>query len=143
MEKQLAKELKKIDIEIGQQLFSIAKERKIPVPPSPLQTRILEFLFRNQDKEINQKDIEQYISVSKATISGALFSMEKNGLIKRETSEKDQRSKRIIFTESSKEAYKNLSLVFNEVNEKLKKDVSEEELDAFYATLEKLSNNLR
>lgn len=143
MERQLAKELKKIDIEIGQQLFSIAKEKQIPAPPSPLQTRILEFLFKNQDREINQKDIEQHICVSKATISGALFSMEKNGFIERITSEKDQRSKNIKFTESSKEAYKSLSLVFNEVNEKLLKDISEEELNTFYAILDKLSNNLR
>lgn len=143
MERQLAKELKKIDIEIAQQLFSIAKEKQIPAPPSPLQTRILEFLFKNQDREINQKDIEQHICVSKATISGALFSMEKNGFIERITSEKDQRSKKIIFTESSKEAYKSLSLVFNEVNEKLTTGITEEELNTFYAILDKLSNNLR
>lgn len=143
MERQLAKELKKIDIEIAQKLFSIAKEKQIPAPPSPLQTRILEFLFKNQDREINQKDIEQHICVSKATISGALFSMEKNGFIERITSDKDQRSKKIIFTESSMEAYKNFSLIFNEVNEKLTTGISEEELNVFYATLDKLSNNLR
>ena len=143
MERQLAKELKKIDIEIAQKLFSIAKEKQIPAPPSPLQTRILEFLFKNQDREINQKDIEQHICVSKATISGALFSMEKNGFIERITSDKDQRSKKIIFTESSMEAYKNFSLIFNEVNEKLTIGISEEELNVFYATLDKLSNNLR
>lgn len=143
MERQLAKELKKIDIEIAQKLFSIAKEKQIPAPPSPLQTRILEFLFKNQDREINQKDIEQHICVSKATISGALFSMEKNGFIERITSDKDQRSKKIIFTESSMEAYKNFSLVFKEVNEKLTIGITEEELNTFYATLDKLSNNLR
>ena len=143
MEKQIARDLKRVDIEIGQRLFSIAKEKQIPAPPSPLQTRILEFLFKNQDREINQKDIEQHICVSKATISGALFSMEKNGFIERITSEKDQRSKKIIFTESSKEAYKSLSLVFNEVNEKLTTGITEEELNTFYAILDKLSNNLR
>lgn len=143
MERQLAKELKKIDIEIAQKLFSIAKEKQIPAPPSPLQARILEFLFKNQDREINQKDIEQHICVSKATISGALFSMEKNGFIERITSDKDQRSKKIIFTESSMEAYKNFSLVFKEVNEKLTIGITEEELNTFYATLDKLSNNLR
>lgn len=143
MERKLAKELKKVDIEIAQQLFSISKDKKIPAPPSPLQIRILEFLFKNQDKEINQKDIEQHICVSKATISGALISMEKNGFIKRVISEKDQRSKNITFTDYSKEAYKSLALIFDELNEKLQKGISDEELNAFYATLDKISNNLR
>lgn len=143
MERQLAKELKKLDIEISQRLFSIAKEKEIPAPPSPLQTKILEYLFKKEVEEVNQKDIEQHICVSKATISGALFSMEKNGFIKRVTSTKDQRSKQIIITDTSKEAYNSLKFVFEILNDELIKNISKEELDAFYNTLNKLSNNIR
>ncbi len=143
MEKQIARDLKRVDIEIGQRLFSIAKEKDIPAPPSPLQARILEFLFKNEDNEVNQKDIEQHICVSKATISGALFSMEKNGFIKRVTSQKDQRSKQIIITDSSREAYNSLSIVFEEVNKELLEGVTEDEIDTFYKILDKFSKNIK
>ena len=143
MEKHIARDLKRVDIEIGQRLFSIAKEKDIPDPPSPLQARILEFLFKNEDNEVNQKDIEQHICVSKATISGALFSMEKNGFIKRVTSQKDQRSKQIIITDSSREAYNSLSIVFEEVNKELLEGVTEDEIDTFYKILDKFSKNIK
>ena len=130
MEKHIARDLKRVDIEIGQRLFSIAKEKDIPAPPSPLQARILE-------------DIEQHICVSKATISGALFSMEKNGFIKRVTSQKDQRSKQIIITDSSREAYNSLSIVFEEVNKELLEGVTEDEIDTFYKILDKFSKNIK
>lgn len=143
MEKHIARDLKRVDIEIGQRLFSIAKEKDIPAPPSPLQARILEFLFKNEDNEVNQKDIEQHLCVSKATISGALFSMEKNGFIKRVTSQKDQRSKQIIITDSSKEAYNSLSIVFEEVNKELLEGVTEDEIDTFYKILDKFSKNIK
>ena len=143
MEKHIARDLKRVDIEIGQRLFSIAKEKDIPAPPSPLQARILEFLFKNEENEVNQKDIEQHICVSKATISGALFSMEKNGFIKRVTSQKDQRSKQIIITDSSREAYNSLSIVFEEVNKELLEGVTEDEIDTFYKILDKFSKNIK
>lgn len=143
MEKHITRDLKRVDIEIGQRLFSIAKEKDIPAPPSPLQARILEFLFKNEDNEVNQKDIEQHICVSKATISGALFSMEKNGFIKRVTSQKDQRSKQIIITDSSREAYNSLSIVFEEVNKELLEGVTEDEIDTFYKILDKFSKNIK
>lgn len=143
MEKHIARDLKRVDIEIGQRLFSIAKEKDIPAPPSPLQARILEFLFKNEDNEVNQKDIEQHLCVSKATISGALFSMEKNGFIKRVTSQKDQRSKQIIITDSSREAYNSLSIVFEEVNKELLEGVTEDEIDTFYKILDKFSKNIK
>ena len=143
MEKHIARDLKRVDIEIGQRLFSIAKEKDIPAPPSPLQARILEFLFKHEEDEVNQKDIEQHLCVSKATISGALFSMEKNGFIKRVTSQKDQRSKQIIITDSSREAYNSLSIVFEEVNKELLEGVTEDEIDTFYMILDKFSKNIK
>mgnify|MGYP003409624597 CR=1 FL=1 len=69
--------------------------------------------------------------------------MEKNGFIKRVTSTKDQRSKQIIITDTSKEAYNSLKFVFEILNDELIKNISKEELDAFYNTLNKLSNNIR
>ena len=51
MEKNIANELKKLDIEIGKKLFSISKKNKIETVPSPLQARIIDFLIINQEQE--------------------------------------------------------------------------------------------
>ena len=69
--------------------------------------------------------------------------MEKNNLIKRITSIKDSRSKQIIATEESQETSKCLKVIFDDLNKELVKDISEEELNAFYSTMNKLSKNIR
>lgn len=143
MEKNIANELKKLDIEIAKKLFSISKEKNIIAPPSPLQGRILDYLLANQEKEINQKDLEKALNVSKATVSGALFSMEKNNIIRRITSKSDSRSKQIVITEETMKTRENLKIVFESLNKKLTKNISEQEIETFYNILEKLRKNLR
>ena len=144
MEKNIANELKKVDIEIGKKLFSISKKNKIEAVPSPLQARIIDFLIINQEKEdICQKDLEEHFNVSKATISGALQIMENNGIIKRVIAKEDARSKKIILTEKSKKAHKEMYIIFKNLDEELKKGISKEELEIFYNIIEKLKNNLR
>ena len=84
MEIYVANELKKLDVDINRKLFSIAKERKIPFYPSPLQAKVTKYLIENKEGEVYQKELEEVYEVSKATISGVLLTMEKNKIIKRE-----------------------------------------------------------
>ncbi|MGN1301795.1 MAG: MarR family transcriptional regulator, partial [Clostridia bacterium] len=105
MKKNLANELKKLDIEMGKKIFSIAKKDKITTAPSPLQARIIDFLVLHQNEDINQKDLKNYLEVSKATVSSALQTMENNEIIKRVTSKEDARSKKIILMENSKKTH--------------------------------------
>lgn len=64
-------------------------------------TRIIRFLSRNQDREIYQKDIEQFFSVTAPTVSNKLRTLEKKGLIKRVYSKEDTRLKQVILTEKA------------------------------------------
>lgn len=143
MKKNIANELKKLDIEIARRLFSISKENKIEDSPSPLQGRILKYLVKNQDKEIYQKDLEDIFQISKATVSSVLFTMENNKIIQRVVSSNDARSKRIELTEKSKEVYKNMQIVFEKLNKELEKGLSEEEINTFYNILDKLYKNIK
>lgn len=143
MEKNIANELKKLDVEIGRKLFSIAKENKMQMPPSPLQARIIDFLMMNKGKDICQKDLEDTLEVSKATVSGVLQTMENNGIIKRVISKEDARSKKIILTQNSKKVHEKMYKLFEKLNEELTKGISEEELEKFFSTLEKLKSNIQ
>lgn len=143
MNKNIVDELKKLDIEIGRKLFSISKENNIPDPPSPLQGRIMDYLVVNEGKEIYQKDLEKVLNVSKATVSSALFTMEKNNIIKRITSKNDARSKQIVITDGSIRVHENMKMVFNNINEELTKNMSDEEIETFLNTINKLRKNIQ
>ena len=143
MEKYVANELKKLDVEIGKRIFAITKEKNIRFHPSPLQAKIIKYLIENEGKEIYQKDLENVFEVSKATISGVLLTMEKNNTIMRVSSKNDARQKRIVLPEKSKEIYKEVRETFRILNEDLIKNISKEELKTFYNILEKMRNNIK
>lgn len=143
MEKNLANELKKLDIEIGKKIFSIAKKNKITTAPSPLQARIIDFLVLHQEESIYQKDLENHLEVSKATVSSALQAMENNGIIKRITSKADARSKKIILMENSKKIYEDMQKIFEKLNEELTKGISKEELEEFFYMIKKIHKNIQ
>lgn len=143
MEKNIANELKKLDIEIAKKLFSISKIQNILEPPSPLQGRIMDYLTVNEGKEVYQKDLEKNLNVSKATISAVLFTMENNTLIKRITSKNDARSKQIILTGKSIKFYENMRVVFDNLNKELIKNLSKAEIESFLNTIEKLRKNIQ
>lgn len=142
MRKNIANELKKLDIEIARKLFSISKENNIPEPPSPLQGRIMDYLVLHQGKEVFQKDLEKDLNVSKATVSSALFTMEKNNIVKRTTSKDDTRSKQIVVTEESIRVHENMKIVFDNLDKELTKNMSTDEIEAFFNIIEKLRKNL-
>lgn len=142
MRKNIANELKKLDIEIGRKLFSISKENNIPEPPSPLQGRIMDYLMLHQGEEVFQKDLEKDLNVSKATVSSVLFTMEKNNIVKRTTSKDDARSKQIVITEESIRVHENMKIVFDNLDKELTKNMSTDEIEAFFNTIEKLRKNL-
>ena len=88
IEQDLIGEIKGLNIIIKRKMFEQYKDKDRQ--PSPLQFKILAYLAHHSDAEINQKDLEESLNVNKATISGALNTMEKQGLIKRTTSSIDE-----------------------------------------------------
>ena len=143
MKKNLAEELKKLDIAIGRKMFEINKNAKMAAPPSPLQARILDYLIINQNKSINQKKLEEELDVSKTTISNALFSMEKNKMIKRTQSNSDARYKEIKFTKKSLDIFNEMAQMFEILEQEMLKGISKEGLNILYDLIEKIELNVR
>ena len=69
--------------------------------PTPTQCQIIEYILNNKNKDIYQKDLEKVLNLRRATVSGVLHTMEKNGLIKRVTDESDTRTKKIILNKKA------------------------------------------
>ena len=62
--------------------------------PTGVQGWIIGYLYRNRDKEVFQRDIQEQFSIRRSTVTGILQLMEKNGLITRRSVEQDARLKK-------------------------------------------------
>ena len=60
------------------------------------QMDILMFLYHNEQKIVNQRDIENFLGLSNPTIAGTLYRLEKKGFIKRKISRKIKDIKKYI-----------------------------------------------
>ena len=62
---------------------------------------IIQFLADNSDKEIYQKDIEHFFSLTAPSVSNKLRDLQKKGLVDRVYSKVDTRLKQVIMTEKA------------------------------------------
>lgn len=107
------------------------------------QMDILMFLFSNEDKIVNQRDIENYLGLTNPTIAGTLFRLEKKGFIKRKRGLEDKRYKEIYLTEKSRKLkYVIFEYIKNNDN-KMFADISKEEKENLKNIIVKLIKNLQ
>lgn len=142
MKPNIINEIKTLEVKIGKRLFQEAKLQEIKRPPSPLQAKILKYILDHKEEVVCGKDLENYLHVSKATISEVLMAMEKSAIIKRISIPDDARAKRIVLTDTSLERFQELEKNFQSINEELLHGVSEKELTCFLNVLQKMKNNI-
>lgn len=107
-----------------------------------MQRWLLGFLQKNKDKAIYQKDIEAEFSISRATASNMLAGMERKGLIRRAAVAHDARLKKIELTEKAAAIVAKADKDIDEMEEKLKKGMTEEEIAVFLTLLDKVIQNI-
>ena len=143
------------DINVLYEIKSLEKEivrtfinnKDITIPenffPSPTQFQIIECIIENKNQEINQKDLEKHLNLSRATISGVLQTMVKKNLIKRVTNREDVRTKKIILNEKTKEIFEKKRKTIEHTEKKLIKNISEEDLETFLKVLNIMKENIK
>lgn len=108
---------------------------------SGAQGRVLHFILA-QSEDVFQRDIEQEFNMRPPSATELLKMMQKNGLIRRESTAQDGRLKKIIVTEK---AAMLVGQVFPDL-EKLERDLTEgippEQLEVFFRVVERMSENL-
>ena len=62
---------------------------------------IIGYLAENADKDIYQKNVEEYFTIARSTASKVLNLMEQKGLIQRQAVAQDKRLKKIVLTEKA------------------------------------------
>lgn len=107
------------------------------------QVAILLYIYEESRKrDVYAKDIELAFDMRRASVTGILKLMEKNGIIIREGSSKDARLKKLILTDRAKEARQKLKKEIISVEKNLTKDIPKENLKIFYSVMNKMSKNL-
>lgn len=107
---------------------------------TPVQEMIIKVIFDNGS--LCQKDIEQFVTCNKSTLSSVLDTMEKNGLINRVEDENDSRKKIIILTDKSINIANALEKDKGYIENILMNELSQNEIEEFNGVIDKMINNL-
>lgn len=136
-------EFSKILKDINLSLFKvISKQNKaLGIELTPIQGTII-LGIANHKEALCQKEIEEFVSCNKSTLSSILDTMEKRGLIKRKTSDWDTRKKVILLTEKSKKFIKQIEKDRTETDSLLMQGISLEEKEFLIKNLTKILHNL-
>ena len=102
----------------------------------------IRYFYENRDKDIFQRDFEARFSIRRSTATNMLKLMEKIGIITRENVSFDARLKKIGLTKKAMEIHKKATQNIEEIEDKLKKDITQEELKLFYSVVDKIKANL-
>ena len=141
-QKNIVFEIKTLDNMITRRIITTTKNAGLPFIISPVQLKILHYLFKHQTEFVYQGELEKIIDSRRSTTSGILSTMEKNQLIKRINSKKDARSKQIILTDYSYQLFKELQKEKDQFEAMASKSISKEELEIFFKVTEKIKNNI-
>ena len=107
------------------------------------QGAILLYIYdESQKRNVYAKDIEVAFDMRRASVTGIIQLMEKNGLIKREENIQDARLKKLKLTSRAEEAREKLKREIVKVEQNLIEGISKEEIETFFTIMKKMSHNL-
>lgn len=108
-----------------------------------IQVRIISYLYERLEREaVYQRDIEKHFSIRRSTATNILKRIERNGLIKRATSDADARMKTIVLTGRAKRLYPKARAEILKVEQQAAKGLTDVELALFFRIIETMSKNI-
>ncbi|SIO07207.1 DNA-binding transcriptional regulator, MarR family [Carnobacterium alterfunditum] len=139
--KEIGMEIRKLTNFIHRNIESRKIEDK-GFPMTKMHAMILGYLNKFKDEEICQKDIEKKFSMRRSTTSKMLKNMEEKGLIERVSIERDARVKKLQLSKKGKSLVEEVSKEFQRIENLLSEGLTEEEIEQFFATLDKMQQNM-
>ena len=135
----IGKLIKELHIALENNFNKFSKKYKL----TSSQMDILIFLLHNKNKIVNQRDIENFLSLSNPTIAGTLLRLEKKVFIIRKISSKDKRYKEIYLTDKSRELKDIIFKYIRDNDNKMFSNMSEEEKENLKNIITKILNNIQ
>lgn len=103
---------------------------------------VIGYLASHTEKDVFQRDLEEWFSVRRSTMSGILLRMEEKGFLVRTPVPYDARLKKLTLTEKGWYVHKMMVGAIESAEEKLLCGLSAEEIETLAALLERLRRNL-
>ena len=116
-------------------------ESVLPAGVTRQQYQILSYIYR-QEKDVFQRDVEAYFSMSRSTVSGLMKELEAAGLIRRCQVESDSRLKRLVLTDKGLGVCRMVRKGMVDLNQQLTGGISDEEFSVFWQVADKMRANL-
>ena len=113
-----------------------------PKPNGRVHGWAINYFYENRDRDIFQKDFEEKFLTRRSTASNMLKLMEKDGYIKRVSVENDARLKKIVLTDNAIKTHTAICRDIAAREKRLRKGLTDEELEAFFRIVEKLKKNM-
>lgn len=134
-------EIKELDLQIKKRIMKVCKESSISITPA--QSKLLFYLKNNRDSEVTQKDLEKITFLSKSTLSESINNMVNDGLIIKNTSNKDNRIKYISLTDKAYELLDDIEDEFSKIENSIINNVSDKDLNKFFEIISIFKSNLK
>ena len=106
------------------------------------QLQIVAYLFKHEDEEVCQKDLQEATHLNKASIAATIDSLEDKGVVERIQSKVDKRRNIIVLTENAKKKHHEFEKKMNKLEEELLSGIEEKDLESFYIVIDKINENL-
>ncbi len=116
--------------------------KQVQIPITPVQAQILSFFGRTNRTSIPQREIQKEFGIRGSTAANILHLMENNNLISRSPRATDARQNMVTLTKTSQKLCAQHLAFFQEFEQTLKSDLTDEELRQFFTITEKLKKNL-
>ena len=116
--------------------------KKHKIFTTPTQMQIIAYILKHKNEDIYQRDLENVLKLRRATVSGVLKTMEKNGFIIRITDKEDTRIKKIILNKNAEEIFEKGEKKLDELEKIIIKDISKTDLKIFSNVIDKMKENI-
>ena len=139
-EKNLIREFKKVQILFEKNLNKILEKYDL----TSSQASIISYLFEaeKQNKEVQQKDLEEFFYLKNPTVTGILDRLEIKKYIVRKISKLDKRKRLIYLTPKARKIHEEANECVMSFRDKTVKGITKEEFAAVISIVNKMSSNL-
>ena len=103
---------------------------------------LIGFLYRNRERPIYQRDIEDELHITRSSVTSLVKLMEKRGYIARESVESDARLKRLTLTDKGVASFEHSMAAIRQTEELAVQGLTPEQKADFFAICAIMENNL-
>ena len=123
---------------ISRKMAKLTRDAVAPYGLTTTQFFLLTALYEEEDISISA--LAQKVVLDKATLTGLIDRLERDGFVTRQTSHEDRRTVRVCLTPKAEELRETLTNLYHHINRRFLSLLTEEERETFEQVVSKIEN---